>query len=254
MSTLAFIPARSGSKGVINKNIKTLDGIPLLAYSVYIAQICKERKIIDDILVSTDSREYLSQLSNIDYHTDYLRPKELAGDASPTIDALVDALNFFREQDKYFDKVLILQPTSPFRTISQIKSAISLMINDPSCTCIASVFKLGDYHPMRIKKIAMNGYLDDFCAEYLEPEPSRRQDFSPKAFIRSGSIYLSRTKQILEEGLIKGKKVLPLEVSEVFSINVDEELDFFKAEAVINSGIYKNELKLFNELKTFYET
>ena len=69
-------------------------------------------------MVSTDSREYLSQLSNIDYHTDYLRPKELAGDASPTIDALVDALNFFREQDKYFDK-FNSQPTSPFRTISK---------------------------------------------------------------------------------------------------------------------------------------
>ena len=68
----------------------------------------------------------------------------------------------------------------------------------------------------------------DFCNEYQEPEPSRRQDFAPDAFIRSGSIYLTKTEQILKKKLIRGSYVKPIEVSEFHSINIDEEIDFYK--------------------------
>lgn len=254
MSTLAFIPARSGSKGVIDKNIRYLNNIPLLAYSVYIAQLCKEKNIFSDVIVSTDSKDYLKKIEPLGYKNNYLRPPSLAQDNSATIDAAIHALEHFADKNIHFDNIMILQPTSPFRNISQIKNAIDMITLNTKASCVASVYKLGDYHPRRIKLINSNGFLEDFCKEYKEPEPSRRQDFSPDAFIRSGSIYLSKTKQLIENGLIRGSYVLPLEISEVFSINVDEELDFFKAEAVINSQMFKKELRLFDKLKILYET
>lgn len=253
MSTLGFIPARSGSKGVIDKNIRKLNNIPLLAYSVYIAELCKKMNIFSDVIVSTDSKDYLKTIQPLGYKNKYLRPSNIAKDDSPTIDAVIHALEYYAKKDIYFENVMILQPTSPFRNISQIQEAIDLISNNSKATCVASVYKLGDYHPRRIKLITQKGFLDDFCNEYKEPEPSRRQDFKPEAFIRSGSIYLSRTKQIIENNIIRGNYVMPLEVSEFFSINVDEDLDFFKAEAVINSKRFKDNLRLFDDLKNLYE-
>ncbi len=254
MKTLAFIPARSGSKGVVDKNIRLLNGIPLLAYSVYVAQLCQEEGIFDDILVSTDSNSYLDKLKKIDYTKNYIRPKNLALDESPTVDAVVHALNYYAEQNIYYDNVMILQPTSPFRCIEDIRNSIELMKTDKVITCVASIYKLSDHHPRRIKLIDEKGFLKDFCNEYQEPEPSRRQDFFPDAFIRSGSIYLTKTEQILKKKLIRGSHVKPIEVSEFHSINIDEEIDFYKAEALINSDKYLKELGIFNKLKLFYET
>ena len=253
MSTLAFIPARSGSKGVIDKNIRTLDGIPLLAYSVHIAQVCNEHGLFSDVLVSTDSLSYLEKIKKTGYNNKYLRPKELASDQSPTIDAVIHALDYYAKEDKFFDNVMILQPTSPFRSLNLIKESIEILEANPLTTCVASVFKLGDHHPRRIKLINNDGFLDNFCSDYKEPEPSRRQDFSPDAFIRSGSIYLTKTHQIINQKLIRGSHVRPIEVSEFYSINIDEEIDFYMAEALINSNKYKKELDVFTKLKFKYE-
>lgn len=254
MSTLAFIPARSGSKGVPNKNIRPLNGVPLLAYSVYIAQLCQKEGVFSDVLVSTDSNLYLKKLENLGYKKKYIRPKDLSLDDSPTIDAVLHALDYYADQDIFFDNVMILQPTSPFRCIEDIKESIKLMYQNPQTTCVASVFKLSDHHPRRIKLINSDGFLQDFCNDYLEPEPSRRQDFVPNAFIRSGSIYLAKATQIINKKLIRGDYVKPIEVSEFYSINVDDEVDFYKAEALINSNKYIKELEIFSHLKLRYET
>ena len=98
MNTLAFIPARSGSKGVIDKNIRNLNGIPLLAYSVHIAQLCFKQGIFSDVLVSTDSIHYLEKIKQTGYAKKYIRPKELALDESPTIDAIIHALNDYAKK------------------------------------------------------------------------------------------------------------------------------------------------------------
>ena len=98
MKTLAFIPARSGSKGVKDKNIRNLNGIPLLAYSVHIAQMCMKKEIFSDVLVSTDSIHYLEQIKQTGYTNKYIRPKEIAQDESPTIDAIIHAINDYAKK------------------------------------------------------------------------------------------------------------------------------------------------------------
>ena len=128
MKIIAVIPARSGSKGVKNKNIKKIKGIPLLEFSVYAAEKSMEKGYISDILVSTDSKDYLDLVSKYNIIKGYLRPANLATDKSPTIDSVIHGLNWLRdEKGKIFDAVMILQPTSPFRTPDHIKEAIRLL-------------------------------------------------------------------------------------------------------------------------------
>lgn len=249
MKILGFIPARSGSKGVINKNIKKIKGIPLLEFSVFSAEKSKEKDYINDVFVSTDSIDYLNLLSKYNIIQGYLRPPNLATDKSPTIDCVIHAINWLKhKKGKSYDAVMILQPTSPFRTADHINKAIKLLEQNTYCTCVASIKKLGDHHPKRIKRLNSEGKLLDYCSHTIEPEPSRRQDFLPHAYVRNGAIYLTLTKTLLEKNLIRGDHVVGMEMPESNSINVDEHFDFVSAEAALDYEEYADNLKFFNEL------
>ena len=139
MRLLAYIPARSGSKSVPGKNIKPIKNIPLLAFSVWAAQ---QAGVFDDILVSTDDPAYLETVEPLGISGDYLRPSELAEDASPTIDGMHHALDWFEAQGKEFDAVMILLTTVgktgtstwPCKRKSSIKAAIAFVFSFNSMT------------------------------------------------------------------------------------------------------------------------
>ncbi len=249
MKILGFIPARSGSKGVKNKNIKPIKGIPLLEFSVFSAIESKKKGYLDEVLVSTDSPKYLDLLSHYDITEEYLRPSELSTDKSATIDSVIHALNWYKlKKNKTFDAVMILQPTSPFRTPEHISNAIQLLKNNRNCTCVASIKQLGDNHPRRIKRLDKNGKLIDFFSNYKEKEPSRRQDFLPKAYVRNGAIYLTKTKQIVDKKLIRGNHIIGLEMPESNSINIDDHFDFISASSALDYEEFKSQLRFFSKL------
>ena len=248
MNVLGVIPARSGSKGVKNKNIRPINGKPLLEYSVFTALEAKKEGILSDVIVSTDSKEYLALLKDYEIYKDYLRPKNISQDYSPTIDAIQDAVYWLeKNHNKRFDAVMLLQPTSPFRTIDHIKEAILKLKNSPEATCVASVRKLGDHHPYRIKRIDNQGYLKEICNEFIEPENSRRQDFNPTAYIRNGCIYLTPMK-FIKMGIIRGDKVVAMEMPEANSINVDEHFDYLSAVNALEYEEFQSDLNFFNKL------
>ena len=110
------------------KCLMEINGIPLLEYSVYSALEAKKNKILSDVILSTDSERYLELLDKYNIYKDYLRPREFAQDKSPTIDVIIDALNWLKKNySKTFDAVMLLQPTSPFRTPIHMQNAISLL-------------------------------------------------------------------------------------------------------------------------------
>jgi CMP-N,N'-diacetyllegionaminic acid synthase len=249
MKILGYIPARSGSKGVVNKNIKQLNHKPLLQYTLRTAMDCLEMGVLDDVLVSTDSKDYLKLCEQEGFETRYLRPKELASDTSPTIDGIIHALDWYEcQSNKAFDAVMIMQPTSPFRRIEDVISSIKLLKGNPNASCVASVMKLEDHHPRRIKKIQDN-VLIDFTPDLIEPEPSRRQDFEPIAYIRNGAIYLTRTNVIKQEGKIRGDTVIPYIMPASNSVNIDTHFDFVTAEAALNYLPYEENLCVFRNVK-----
>ena len=100
MKVLGIIPARSGSKGVKDKNIRPLKGVPLLEYSIFSALEAKKEKILSDVILSTDSEYYLELIDKYNIYKDYLRPKKYAQDKSPTIDLIIDATSYLIASNK----------------------------------------------------------------------------------------------------------------------------------------------------------
>lgn len=244
MRTLAFIPARSGSKSVPDKNIRPLAGVPVLHYSAY----CAIRSgLFQEILVSTDSRRYLEGLDALGAGTDYLRPPSLALDDSPTLPSVLHALDWFAAKGvPSFDAVMILQPTAPFRTPEHLRRSLELLEAHPEADSVTGICRLADHHPARVKKLRDGLWLEDFCVP--EPDGSRRQDLKPPAYIRNGTIYLSRMSTLRGKGSILGKAILALEMPEANSINVDTELDLLVAEAALRHPSYAGELAFFRGL------
>ena len=250
---LGYIPARSGSKGVPDKNIKPVHNVPLLAFSVFTAMDCLDQEIFTHILLSTDSKLYTENVSRLGYDTDYLRPSEFCKDNSPTVDGILHALDWYKKSGVTFDAVMILQPTAPFRTPDHITNAISLLKQNKSATCVAGIKELGDCHPARIKKLLDGIWIKDFCDNAREPEPSRRQDFYPSAYLRNGAIYLTPTS-VLEKRLIRGRNVIGLDMPEANSINVDDHIDFISAQSALSYEPYKKYLSYFDLLLEIFNS
>ncbi len=210
--------------------------------------------LLDEVLVSTDSLEYLDMVRHYDIRQDYLRPKELSGDKSPTVDGILHAICWFQSVcNKTFDAVMVLQPTSPFRSLNNIEGAIIKMKQTPLATCVTSVSILADHHPKRIKTMDSSGLLHDICTHFHEPDPSRRQDFTPKAYIRNGAIYLTRVTTVLSDKKIRGDRVYGFQTHEANSINVDEHLDFLTASAILKYPEYSEYLSCFRPLLEKYK-
>ena len=124
---LVVIPARGGSKGLPGKNIKMLCGKPLIAYSIDVARAITSD---ENICVSTDDQHIIEVVESSGLKVPFVRPAELASDTASTNDVLLHAVKFYEDKGKKFNKILLLQPTSPLRTVEQVKEAITLFRND----------------------------------------------------------------------------------------------------------------------------
>ena len=126
---LAIIPARSGSKGIKNKNIRPFCGKPLIYYAIKEAKNCK---FLDRIIVSTDSPKYAKIAEKYGAEVPFLRPAELSKDNSLIVDAVVDAVRKLKERENYYpDYIVLLQTTSPLRSSNDIRNCIKLaLVND----------------------------------------------------------------------------------------------------------------------------
>src|ERR1043166_4031885 len=123
MSALYLIPARSGSKGIPGKNHKMLGGKPLFQFSLDIARAMTND---DDICVSTDDPNVIDLLGKVNYKLPFVRPRELASDTAGTYEVILHAVDFYKTKGKYFDRVILLQPTSPFRNVKHVTEALEL--------------------------------------------------------------------------------------------------------------------------------
>lgn len=217
---LAVIPARGGSKGVPRKNVRLVGGKPLIAYTIEPALAVKEK--FHRIIVSTDDSEIAQIAQEFGAEVPFLRPPELAGDRVPMVPVLQHAVRTVEEMDGVrLDWVLLLQPTCPFRSPVDIQAALELAFAG-GCDSVISVVRVFAHHPILMKKIEDN-QLVPFMIE--EVEGTRRQDYSPPAYMRNGCIYLTRRDVLIEQNSIWGKVIRPYVMPEDRSVNVDSELD-----------------------------
>lgn len=225
MKVLGIITARGGSKGIPGKNIVDLGGKPLIEYTLKAAA---DSKLMNDFLVSTDDPEIAEVCERLGFPVPFMRPEELAADDTPTLPVLINVLE---NVEKEYDAVMILQPTSPFRTSADIDKAIEMLEKNGTADSVISVVKVGDNHPARMKQIEKGVLIDPPFAESVEG--LRRQEL-PDLYLRNGAIYLTRTAVLTEKKSIKGDVSLAYVMPEENSVNIDAPLDLIIAEALLS--------------------
>lgn len=225
MKHLAVIPARSGSKGLLNKNIKTLCGKPLLAYSV---EAALDSGIFDTVHVSTDSDAYAEIARRFGADIPFLRSPASATDTASSWSVLLEALDRYEALGQRFDTVTLLQPTSPLRKAEDIRAAYGLF-QQKKAHAVVSVCAV-DHPP-----IWSNTLPQDLCMDgFLKPEAKKPRQSFPEYYRINGAIYIADVNSLRSLGtLVYDKDCFAFMMPRERSIDIDEELDFVIAEAIL---------------------
>ena len=217
---LCVIPARTGSKGLRNKNIKKLNKIPLIAWSILTAKKCK---LIDEIIVSTDCPKISKIAMKYGANVPFIRPKKFATDKASSFSVLKHAIDFLKKKKNYFDYIIMLEPTSPLRNSKDVDFCINKIKKD-NIESLVSVSRVVDQHPYFLYSINKRNIL----RPYLKKQKKlyiRRQDVSPLYYLE-GSIYISKITTLLNEKTWYHKKTQAFEVEKWKSLEIDDIDDF----------------------------
>lgn len=224
MGTLILIPARFGSKGVFRKNIRSLLGKPLITYSIEFANIIKEPD--DLICISTNDKEVITISQNYKNIVLLVRPEELSTDTSGMNEVLIHAINYFENQGIIFDKLLILQPTSPYR--DKLDYLLMKKLYDFKTDMVVSVKESKSNPYFNLFEEDNNGYLN----KSKNGNFVRRQD-CPKIYEYNGSMYLIKINSLKLYGLQGLKNIKKHVMSLEKSIDIDTEIDWIIAENLL---------------------
>lgn len=224
MNIISIIPARGGSKGIPRKNIKLLNGKPLISYSIDASNSCS---LIDDTYVSTEDAE-ISEISKGNNAEVIERPDELASDDSSSIDVILHVLDYLENRGELPDLFVLLQPTSPLRTSEDIEASINLFL-ESDCDSLVSVCELD--HRSLLNFSLEDGFLVQNNNEALFN--SRRQDI-PTHYSLNGAIYITTPEFIRKNRSFYSDKTIPHVMSKEKSIDIDTSFDFKLAEFLLN--------------------
>ena len=227
MKILGLIPARGGSKGVPRKNIKLLHKKPLIEYSIESALKCN---LIDKVVVSTDDKEIAAISVAAGADVPFMRPEELSTDQAPSIGLVIHALNYFREKGENFDAVCLLQPTVPYRSSEDLKSAIEKFQNGnfDSLVTVREVPHI--YNPYwTFQEDDKTGTIRKVISD---PQLIVRRQELPTIYHRDGSVYVSSSDAILNKHSLYGSATGFYVMTSSPNVNIDTMEDWEIAEKV----------------------
>ena len=232
LKILALIPARGGSKGLPRKNIKPLLGKPLIAWTI---EQAKNSKYINRVVVSTDDEEIVRISKEYGAEVPFLRPKELARDDSPTIDAIMHTINWFKERGEFFDILVILEPTSPLRDTEDIDNCIEILLKNKDAESVVSMAKLESSHPEFNVILDEDGFIRkiDGSANF---KVLRRQELTDVYYF-DGSVYISYVKSLKKRKIFYHEKTLGYVVPKYKSPEIDDIMDFIIVEALMKAKL-----------------
>lgn len=221
---LAIIPARSGSKGLKDKNIKELNGKPMISYTI---EAAKNSNIFDDIIVSTDSQKYANISLEYGASVPFLRPEYLSTDIATTNDVIEYIIEELKKNGKEYDYFMILQPTSPLRTLEDMLGAVKLLF-EKDANSVVSVCE-AEHSPLYMntldESLSMSGFIS-------KDTKTRRQEL-PKYYRLNGAIYISKVDFFLRYKDFYREKSFAYIMDKKRSIDIDDEYDFFIAESLM---------------------
>lgn len=223
---IAIIPARGGSKGVPKKNIKLIDGKPLIYYTI---EAAKKSKAVSRIIVSTDCLEIASVAKKLGAEVPFLRPEYLATDTSKAIDAYLYTIEKINnDENQNINEFMVLLPTSPLRTSEDIDLAVKLF-KDKKADTVISVVE-ATHPPTWYKKISTKGVLLDF---FEEVDNSLNRQEAQKTYLPNGAIYIFNYNKLKENNSYYNDNTFPYIMSVETSIDIDTLVDFKLAELLI---------------------
>lgn len=227
---LFIIPARGGSKGIVGKNIKKLNGIPLIYYSIDFA---RKFTVDENICLTTDSTEIVEFANKIDLKVPFIRPHSLALDNSGTFDVLKHAVDFYIKLNKIYKGIILLQPTSPFRKVNHLNNALSLFEKKLDMVVSVNQSKGNPYYNL----------FEENDKGFLELSKKygnfvRRQDI-PDVYEFNGSIYIINWTSIVNFSSFRDfKYIKKFIMDEKYSIDLDNPLDWEFADFLLKKGWY----------------
>jgi len=231
---LALIPARGGSKGIPNKNIRPLLGKPLIAYTINAAI---GSKVFDRIIISTDSPEIKKVSLEYGAEVPFMRPKNLAQDNTPMIPVIQHALKFLKGKENiYPDIIVLLQPTSPLRKPEHIRLTLDKFLKSGADSVITVCeTRQSPYSMLKFSKDKISYFTKDAFTKSGKERYTRRQDL-PKVYISSGAVYITRPDIITRENKILGQDTRAVIMKQEDSIDVDTLIDFKLAELILREA------------------
>lgn len=227
MNYLIFIPARGGSKSVKNKNLKLLKGKPLINYTLNTA--IKINKLVkSDIFLSTDSKKIYNYCKNKIKISKYIRPKNLADDKSDILDSIIHSLNYLKKLNKNYDAIILLQPTSPARSIRELYLALKLFEKE-KLESLVSVCKTRE-HPNEVIELKKRNFkfLLKRKNKNIQRQQYKRFFFIDGDFYVANLNFLKKNKSFLSE-----KKTWPFITKKTWPIDIDYLDDFKVAQSFV---------------------
>ncbi len=221
MKNLAIIPARSGSKGIPDKNIRLLNGKPLLAYTV---EAAIKSRLFGEIILSTDSEEYARIGREWGAEVPFLRSRINSSDTASSWDAAKEVLRGCRASGREYDTVALLQPTSPLRNHRDIINGYQLM-EGKNANAVAGVCET-EHSPLWCNTLPEDGSLKDFIRQDILCKP--RQSL-PRFYRLNGALYIVRAEDILSGVNIYRDGCYALIMPKERSVDIDLEIDFLVA-------------------------
>ncbi len=219
MKIIAIIPARGGSKSIPNKNIKKLNGMPLINYTI---ENCLKSGIFDYIIVSTDSKKIYNKVKKFKKILIFGRNKSISKDNSKTEGVVTNVLNKLRPLKNYKpDWIFITEPTSPLRSITTLINAKNILLKNKTINSLISLLKLNN----------IPGLLRNNKFNYIQNRKSRRQDRIP-FYMESSTLYCVNYKYFIKTKKIVEKKPFGFEIPKLECIDINDFDDFKMAEAL----------------------
>ncbi len=227
MRNIAIIPARSGSKGLKNKNIRDLCGKPLIAYTI---EVAVESGCFDEVMVSTDLESYAEIAIEWGANVPFLRSARTSSDTASSWDMVEEVLAMYKERGQVFDTFCLLQPTSPLRTAKDIREAYQLF-NSYAAFAVVAVCE-AEHSPLWCGKLSDNNEFIDF----INRESNKRRQEVGKFYRINGAIYIVDIEKFKADKFLYHEGSFAYIMPQSRSVDIDTEIDFKLAEVILEDN------------------
>jgi len=235
MNVLVLIPARGDSQRIPNKNIRILNGKPLIQYTIdYALKETTDARVI----VSTDNNNIAKVAMQCGAESPFLRPKDISGPETPDYPVVEHCLKYLQQEDQWEPEILIfLRPTQPYRIKGEIQKSIEILNKNNNIDCVRTTQPVC-YSPYWMKKINEESLIEPFCEDVNEYQYTRSQDL-PRTVFCDGYVDAIRVSSINKYKKVIAGNVYALYRDDIYSLDIDDEKDWEYAEYIFNKTALK---------------